>query len=405
MITLENKYLKLTVNEVGAQWTSLYDKERQEELLYQPDELVWGSQAPLLFPIVGKLKDDRYIHYGQIFEMSSHGFLRRMTLNYEQPKSNEVIFRLESNEDTKKQYPFDFELIVTMTLKKQKVKTKVVINNPSFEPLYFSFGGHPGFKVIQFQPNRLTIEAKKPLESFDNESGLITTSEIINQTDFDLKEVDLNKTLILETVKSGTLHLKDRNIKVSMKPAGIFSVWSPKHKETGELADVVCLEPWWGINDSIYSTQQFKDKKGIIKVKPHESKVLSFTVEIDNFNPYPALPEAVGPYSLSRDHNGTLYLSGMLPINPQTNQIEAQDTYHQLKQILHNIGAVLQSEGLTMDDIIKTTVFMKDLNDFNVVNELYAETFTQPYPARSAVEVSRLPKDVLIEVEVIAVKK
>ena len=114
-------------------------------------------------------------------------------------------------------------------------------------------------------------------------------------------------------------------------------------------------------------------------------------------------PAAIGPYSQAIEVNGIIYTSGMIPVIPETGEvvvgIEAQ-----AKQALSNIKNLLESQGSGMDKIIKTTVFIKNMDDFTKVNEVYASFFTSDFPARSCVEVARLPKDVLIEVEAVALK-
>ncbi|MDD3415314.1 MAG: RidA family protein [Lachnospiraceae bacterium] len=114
-------------------------------------------------------------------------------------------------------------------------------------------------------------------------------------------------------------------------------------------------------------------------------------------------PAAIGPYSQAIEVNGMIFTSGMIPINPETGEI-VEGLQEQAKQALTNVKSLLESQGSEMGKIIKTTVFIKDMNDFAKINEVYATFFNGDYPARSCVEVARLPKDVLIEIEAIALK-
>lgn len=115
-------------------------------------------------------------------------------------------------------------------------------------------------------------------------------------------------------------------------------------------------------------------------------------------------PSAIGPYSQAISANGMVYTSGQLGIDPATGMIP-EGIVAQTRQSLTNVKAILEQAGLTMDHVIKTTVFLSDMNNFVSMNEVYAEFFTQgSYPSRSAVEVARLPKDAMVEIEVIAVK-
>lgn len=112
-------------------------------------------------------------------------------------------------------------------------------------------------------------------------------------------------------------------------------------------------------------------------------------------------PGAIGPYSQAVQIGEVVYTSGQLPVNPVTGLI-AEDVKDQTKQSLENVKAILEAAGTTMDKVVKTTVFIKDMNDFVQINEVYGQFFAAPFPARSCVEVARLPKDVKIEIEVIA---
>ena len=115
-------------------------------------------------------------------------------------------------------------------------------------------------------------------------------------------------------------------------------------------------------------------------------------------------PQAIGPYSQAVEVNGIIYTSGVIPIDPKTNALVEGDIKVQAKQAIGNLIALLKDAGSSAESVIKTVVFIKDMNDFAAVNEIYATYFTSDFPARSCVEVARLPKDVLIEIEAIAIK-
>ena len=116
-----------------------------------------------------------------------------------------------------------------------------------------------------------------------------------------------------------------------------------------------------------------------------------------------AAPGAIGPYSQAIDTGSMLYASGQIPINPIDGTIP-EGIKAQAAQSLANVKAILDAAGLTLNNVVKTTVFLADMNDFAAMNEVYAEAFKAPYPARSAVAVRELPKKVLVEIEVIAVR-
>jgi len=113
-------------------------------------------------------------------------------------------------------------------------------------------------------------------------------------------------------------------------------------------------------------------------------------------------PGAIGPYSQGIKFGNLIFVSGQTPLDPETRQIVEGDVQAQTRQCLENIKAILEAAGTNLDNVLKTTVFIKDMNSFGKVNEIYAQYFTKNQPARSCVEVARLPMDVLVEIEVIA---
>lgn len=115
-------------------------------------------------------------------------------------------------------------------------------------------------------------------------------------------------------------------------------------------------------------------------------------------------PQAIGPYSQAIEVNGMIFTSGVIPIVPATGQLVEGGIEAQADQAIGNLAALIKEAGADINNTIKTTVFIKDMNDFGKVNEIYAKYFTENYPARSCVEVARLPKDVLIEIEAIVEK-
>ena len=114
-------------------------------------------------------------------------------------------------------------------------------------------------------------------------------------------------------------------------------------------------------------------------------------------------PAAIGPYSQAIAANGMIFASGQIAIDPATGELNTGSIEDQTKLVLSNLQAVLEAGGCTFDNVVKCTVFLEDMNDFNRMNAVYADFFKPPYPARAAVQVARLPKDVKVEIEAIAV--
>jgi len=116
-------------------------------------------------------------------------------------------------------------------------------------------------------------------------------------------------------------------------------------------------------------------------------------------------PKAIGPYSQAIIAGGFVFVSGQIPLVPATGELNTGTTADQTRQVLQNVSAVLEAAGSSLDDVVKATVYLKDMNDFAQMNAVYGEFFKAPFPARAAVEVARLPKDVKVEIEAIALAK
>ena len=115
-------------------------------------------------------------------------------------------------------------------------------------------------------------------------------------------------------------------------------------------------------------------------------------------------PAAIGPYSQAIESNGMVFVSGQLPIDPETGLFASSDIMGQTRQSLTNMRNILESEGLYLSNVVQTTVFLSDMNNFAAMNEVYSSFFSSPFPARSAVAVKTLPKDALVEIECIAAR-
>jgi galactose mutarotase-like enzyme len=145
MITLENELLKASFVQKGAELQSLKSKTSDIEYIWDADPKDWAKHSPVLFPIVGALKNNEYAYQGERYELSRHGFARDMEFELESKSANEVVFTLRSSPQTKKVYPFEFSLSLIYTLKSHGLSCTYKVYNPSQSDLLFSVGGHPAF--------------------------------------------------------------------------------------------------------------------------------------------------------------------------------------------------------------------------------------------------------------------
>jgi len=138
---------------------------------------------------------------------------------------------------------------------------------------------------------------------------------------------------------------------------------------------------------------------GILSGQAARSQTMKKAVKTDK------APQAIGPYSQAIIGNGFVFCSGQIPLVPETNALLAGPIEDQTRQVLKNVAAVLAAAGCSLDDVVKSSVFLQDMNDFAAMNKVYAEAFKEPFPARSTVQAARLPRDVKIEIEVVALAK
>lgn len=279
MITLENQYLVVTVSEKGAELTSVKNKENQIEYLWQGDPSFWKRQAPVLFPFVGRLKNDQYEYNHKTYHMSQHGFARDYTFNVTHQSESEVALELTANEATKENYPFDFRLTLTYSLEKQTVRVAYQVENLNHqEKMYFSIGGHPGFNIpltnetsfedyyLSFLPkrSRTVIPLKGSYLDLENRTlGQTNTDIALRRALFD------QDALIYETKNKNTFSIRSdktpHGIAVSFENFPYVGIWSPAKQD----APLVCIEPWFGIADATDASGKLEEKMGIQLLEPN----------------------------------------------------------------------------------------------------------------------------------------
>ena len=147
MTVIENEFLKVAIQVKGAELDSIFHKEHQLEYLWSGDAAYWGKKSPVLFPIVGTLKDNSYYLKGEKYYLSRHGFARDCVFSIENHTADKAIFLLKWDSENFKNYPFQFELRLHYTLKINTLSVTYDVKNVGETPMYFSVGGHPAFKV------------------------------------------------------------------------------------------------------------------------------------------------------------------------------------------------------------------------------------------------------------------
>ncbi len=275
---IENEFLTCEIDDMGAQLHSLISKENGKEYIWQGNPDIWYGQAPVLFPVIGQLINDKYFYNGIEYTMPKHGLARKLLFKVKECEGAKAVFSLESDENTLKAYPFEFDYLVTFELKgKSLVNTMAVINKTKGE-MYFSVGAHPGFNcnvgdVIEFEQTEtlateridkenLIIPEKFPF--MENEKSFVITKEIF--------EPDA---LILSDIKSEKLRIKGENeIEFTFGKCPFLGIWAKPG------APYVCIEPWYGVNDGRDVKSGISEKRGIERLDEGETFEFSWTAEI-----------------------------------------------------------------------------------------------------------------------------
>eukprot|EP01136_Pigoraptor_vietnamica_P031110 Opistho-1_new@91257 len=147
MQIIENQFLKVSINPLGAELVSLFNKENNTEYMWNADPAFWGKSSPVLFPIVGALKNNQYFYQGKTYTLPRHGFARERVFSVEVQKEDSITFLLKEDEESLKVFPFPFEFRLIYTLVEKTLSVSYSVKNIGNEEMYFSVGGHPAFAV------------------------------------------------------------------------------------------------------------------------------------------------------------------------------------------------------------------------------------------------------------------
>ncbi|KAF0241065.1 MAG: aldose 1-epimerase family protein [Sediminibacterium sp.] len=288
MIHLENNHVSITVNPKGAELQSIYCKDTALEYLWSGDAAFWGKKSPVLFPIVGGLKNNTYKHNGTAYQLGRHGFARDMEFTLTAKEKDSISFTLNTNDNTLQQYPFLFHFVITYSLHKNVLTCTYQVTNVDIQPLFFSVGAHPAFKVplvegTSFEDYYLLFNAKESAGKWPlTPDGLIDTKPVpfFNNNN----RIELNKplfygdALVFKGLQSTSIALQSNQTKhgftFSYSNFPFMGIWSAKN------ADFVCIEPWCGIADSVDANGELRKKEGIHLLTPGEVMSRSWSVTL-----------------------------------------------------------------------------------------------------------------------------
>jgi galactose mutarotase-like enzyme len=278
MIFIENEHMIASFSSKGAELQSIRGTDSSTEYMWSGDTSFWAKFSPVLFPIIGALKNDSYQFDGKTYHLPRHGFARDLEFEYQYIDTEEIVFTLKHSNETIKVYPFEFTLILRYKISGASLCCTYEVINAANQNLLFSIGGHPAFaaplnKQGVYTDYYLQFNKDEELTYHHIVDNLISdqTSTIkLNDGKLFLKhELFYDDALVFKNLKSDSISLMNtknyNGLDFHFKDFPYFGIWAAKD------ADFVCLEPWCGIADGVNHNQEFKDKEGIISLAPNSN--------------------------------------------------------------------------------------------------------------------------------------
>jgi len=282
MAVIENDWLKVDIANSGAEIRRVQHKENGLDYMWTGDKAYWGRVSPVLFPIVGRLKDDQYQIDGKTYELSQHGFLRDVEFEVLEQTKSTASFVFESAGRFTKVYPYEFRAIIRYALQEDSLSVGWEIVNVNEEEMYFSIGAHPAFRIPLLKNESIsdyrlnfTSAANKNVMQYELKGSLIHEKGPAN----DLSTIPLspslfaNDAIVFSNIEQISLVSAQSNHRVEVLFEGFpfVGIWSKYNEKDSSMAPFVCIEPWYGIADTYQTTGNFKDKFGINKLNAGES--------------------------------------------------------------------------------------------------------------------------------------
>jgi galactose mutarotase-like enzyme len=279
--TISNSTLTASIKHSGAELFSLKDN-RNKEYIWEGNPDFWGKHSPILFPIVGTLKNNTYTIEGKEYQLPRHGFARDMEFQLINKTETSATFSLESTEETLKKYPFEFELQLIYTLENTSLNIEYKVINKGEVKMPFSIGAHPAIALPEnFKNYALQFEKEEVLKYYLLENDLIsdktkTLQTTNNQVTLNYKLFE-NDALIFKTLGSNSLTILENSkpyIKINFEDFPSLGIW------TKDQAPFICIEPWLGYSDTAENSGNLFEKEGILVLNAHKTFNSKFSIKI-----------------------------------------------------------------------------------------------------------------------------
>jgi galactose mutarotase-like enzyme len=274
MPELFNDKLQVVIAEKGAELQHIIRKDLQLEYLWNADPAFWAKKSPVLFPIVGTLKNNTYTYKGKNYTLGRHGFARDHVFTVTEQTDTRIVFSLTDTEHTLPVYPFNFRFSVIYTLQDDQLTVSYLVDNTGADTMYFSVGAHPAFKVpltegLQYEDYYLSFSKEENTNLWPLSSGglieKVSVPYLEQRNKLALQHpLFYQDALVFKNMASASMTLKSDKSPhgLEMKYDGFpfMGIWAAKD------ADFVCIEPWCGIADSVDASGELSEKEGINKL-------------------------------------------------------------------------------------------------------------------------------------------
>lgn len=279
--TISNSILKASIKHAGAELFSLKDNQNKE-YIWEGNPDFWGKHSPVLFPIVGTLKNNTYTIDKKEYQLSRHGFARDMEFKLIEKTGNSAVFSLESNAETLKKYPFEFELQLIYTLENTSLNIEYIVINKGETKMPFCIGAHPAIALPEnFENYSFKFEKQEPLkynllenDLISNKTETLKTTENVVPLTYKLFE---NDALVFKTLESNSLTILENKkpyVQVDFEDFPSLGIW------TKDQAPFVCIEPWFGYSDTADNSGDLFKKEGILVLEIDQSFHSQFSIKI-----------------------------------------------------------------------------------------------------------------------------
>lgn len=285
---LANDHLRVDISTLGAELQSIYNKHTKLEYLWNGDPAYWAKRSPVLFPVVGELKNGMYTYKGKAYRLGRHGFAREKSFTVTDHGDHTVTFTLTHSPETLEVYPFHFSFSIQYTIDDNRVYVVYKIKNTGKENMHFSVGGHPAFRVpltdnTKFEDYYIAFSqventGRYPLSA----EGLIEAQPVAMLHDAETlplrRSLFYNDALVFKHLQSKSITVEsdktDHGFTVYFEDFPYLGLWTKKD------ADFLCIEPWCGIADTVNATGELTAKEGINTIEPGEEFERQWSVEV-----------------------------------------------------------------------------------------------------------------------------